>query len=172
MDDLDRKVILELEENSRKTYLEIAKKLRVSEGTVRKRVKKMLKKGILKFTVFVTTKVGFSSIVLIKTSPQTKTSSIVERIKKLKEVKEIFEVTGDVDIIIKVLCNNAEEFNEVIEKVREIPNILETRTYTILKISWFLKLEKILKELLIFKFFKLFINLSIEDLKTFKINIK
>ena len=56
--------------------------------------------------------------------------------KKIREVKEIYEVAGDADVIVKISCNNAEEFNDLIDEIRSIPNILETRTYTVLKVSY------------------------------------
>jgi Transcriptional regulators len=136
MDELDNIIISELELDGRKPFTEIAKKLNLSEGTIRKRVEKLVKEGKIKFTVIITTKIGFSAIVMIKTSPQMKTSSIVESIKKIKEVKEVYEVAGDADIIVRISCNNAEEFNEIIDEIRSIPNVLETKTYTILKISY------------------------------------
>lgn len=136
MDEIDNLIIRELEIDGRKPYTDIAKKLGLSEGTVRKRVEKLVEEGKIKFTAVITAKTGFSALVLIKTAPQTKTSAIVESIKKIKEVKEIYEVAGDADIIVKISCNNAEEFNEIIDEIRSIPNILETRTYAVLKISY------------------------------------
>lgn len=136
MDEIDNLIIRELEADGRKPYTEIAKKLGLSEGTVRKRVEKLVNEGKIKFTVIITAKTGFSAIVLIKTSPQAKTSAIVDSMKKIREVKEIYEVAGDADVIVKISCNNAEEFNDLIDEIRSIPNILETRTYTVLKVSY------------------------------------
>ncbi len=48
IDDLDRKIILDLQEDARKSYKEIAVKHAISEGTVKNRVTRLLQRGVLK----------------------------------------------------------------------------------------------------------------------------
>ena len=48
IDALDRKIILELQEDARRPYKEIAGKLNVSEGTIKNRVTRLINRGILK----------------------------------------------------------------------------------------------------------------------------
>jgi len=48
LDKLDRDIIDELQDDGRKPYNEIANKLNVSEGTIRKRVRKLTDMGVLK----------------------------------------------------------------------------------------------------------------------------
>ena len=52
MDETDYNIIDILRENSRETNMEIARKLNVSEGTIRKRIMNMVNNGIIrKFTI-------------------------------------------------------------------------------------------------------------------------
>lgn len=44
MDDLDRKIVIEIEKNGRTSYKDIAKKLKVSDGAIRFRTRKMIQK--------------------------------------------------------------------------------------------------------------------------------
>ncbi|MCK5202246.1 MAG: AsnC family transcriptional regulator, partial [Desulfobacterales bacterium] len=48
IDDLDRKIILALQKDARRPYKDIAKMLRVSEGTIKNRVTRLIGRGILK----------------------------------------------------------------------------------------------------------------------------
>ena len=48
LDMLDRDIINELQDNGRRPFSEIASKLKVSEGTVRKRVKKLMDMDVFK----------------------------------------------------------------------------------------------------------------------------
>jgi len=48
LDMLDRDIINELQDDGRRPYSEIASKLKVSEGTVRKRVKKLMDMDVFK----------------------------------------------------------------------------------------------------------------------------
>ncbi len=133
---IEQKILDELRENSRKSNVEIAKKLKISEGTVRKRIQKLVKKGIIrKFTIEISTKTGFSAIVLIKCKPQINTSKIVESIKEIKDVESVFETAGEYDVIINIVTTSAESYNTIIERVRRVEGILNTETLTILKKS-------------------------------------
>ncbi|MFP3190692.1 MAG: AsnC family transcriptional regulator, partial [Thermoproteota archaeon] len=53
MDEIDNLIIRELESDGRKPYTVISKKLGFSEGTVRKRVERLVNEGIIKFTVVI-----------------------------------------------------------------------------------------------------------------------
>ena len=46
---------------------------------------------------------------------------------------EVFEVTGDQDIIAIVDVESSQHLNDIIERVRRYDNILSTRTRLILK---------------------------------------
>ena len=134
--ELDKKIIGELKSNSRATNVQIAKKLGVSEGTIRKRVNNLVKnKTIRRFTVDVTTKTGFSAIVLLKSKTHIKTFEIVDKLKKIKDIKNIYETAGEYDIILEIVTESAEMFNNIIETVRYVEGIEDTETLAILKIS-------------------------------------
>ena len=61
LDDKDKRILNLLQENSRLSYTEIANELKISEATVRYRVKKLTDAGIIsKFTVLLDPrKIGF-----------------------------------------------------------------------------------------------------------------
>jgi len=53
IDNLDRLIIEELRKNGRESYKKIAKKLKVSDGTIRFRVNRMVKAHIIKISALV-----------------------------------------------------------------------------------------------------------------------
>lgn len=130
MDELDKQILLELEKNAREPFLQIAKKLKVSEGTIRKRVSDMSKQGIIrKFTVEISGNV--SAIIGIQTNPHVKTREIVKKLKDLK-VNRIFELTGRFDILCYLSSYSLENVNVIIEEIRAIEGINHTETFTVL----------------------------------------
>lgn len=136
MVELDRKILKELEKNSRATNIQLARKLKVSEGTVRQRIQKLVKKGVIKrFTIDIAPVTGFSAFVLIKTDPQVRTGLIVNKIKKIEDVKRIYEVAGDFDVIVEIFTASAERFNNKIEKIRTLNGVLKTESLVVLKVS-------------------------------------
>lgn len=71
--------------------------------------------------------VGF---VLVTTMPG-KEHEIYLTMKKIPEVKEIYPVFGDYDIIAKIDAKDIETLgNVVVGKIRSIPGIAETKTLT------------------------------------------
>ncbi|MCK4521024.1 MAG: Lrp/AsnC family transcriptional regulator [Nanoarchaeota archaeon] len=131
MDKIDAKIIEALKKNSRTPFLQIAKSLDVSEGTVRNRVNDMVKEGVIKkFTVV--TEGEIFVIVGLETETRTETKKIVSRLKNFG-IGEIFEVTGRFDIICKVSSSKMDDMNNTIELVRSIPGVAHTETFTVLK---------------------------------------
>jgi Lrp/AsnC family transcriptional regulator of lysine biosynthesis len=136
MDELDFRILDELKKNAKQGNVEIAKKLGVSEGTVRKRIKEMEEGGVIKrYTVMMNTSTGFSAFVLIRSRPNVQTSAVVQRIRKVKGVETVYETSGEWDVILRVSCGSAEEFNNVIEKIRAVQGVVETRSLVVLKIT-------------------------------------
>ncbi|MEM1574686.1 MAG: AsnC family transcriptional regulator [Nitrososphaerota archaeon] len=124
MDEIDNKILEILKENPREKYVKIAKKIGLSEGTVRRRIKKMLENGIIKrFTIELSLET--EGIVLVKTNP-LKTKEIIEKIKKVSE--RIFEVSGDYDIAVLIQANTIDELNKKVDYIRGISGVLNTNT--------------------------------------------
>ena len=135
MRNLNKKIIKELKGNSRQTNIQLAKKLKVSEGTIRQRIQKIIKKGIIKkFTIELSTLSGFSAFVLVKSNPQVQTKKIIKKIQKIEDVKNIYETTGEYDIILQIITTSANQFNNIIEKIRTVEGIKETKSLTLLDI--------------------------------------
>lgn len=137
MDKLDNKIIKILERNGRATNTEIAGKIKVSEGTVRKRISSLLKKEIIKrFTIDLRTKSGFIALVLINTEPNAYLQKIIKKIKLLEGIKKISELAGGFDLVVEIQIESAEKFNSVIDSIRTIPKIKNTESLIVLKTTF------------------------------------
>ena len=133
IDNLDKRILEIMKKDSRCPYVEIADKLGVSEGTVRSRVHKMTEDGIIRgFTINIISK-NVKALVEVKIDVNTDTEAIAKELSKYDGVTEVFEVTGDQDIIAIVDVESSQSLNEIIERVRRYDNVLSTRTRLILK---------------------------------------
>jgi DNA-binding Lrp family transcriptional regulator len=134
MDSVDERILSILRRNGRTPFLEIAKKINISEGTVRKRVKDMQKTNIIeKFTIETRTETDFRSVICIKLKSNVSAKKVVEKLKATEyEINHIFEVAGDYDIICVGETHSHKEMNELLEKIRELPEIYETKSYVVL----------------------------------------
>lgn len=131
MDVLDKSIIQKLLADSRTPFISIAKDLNVSEGTIRQRVSKLIKKGVIKkFTVELST--FTTAMVEIITSSSVPTQKISEKIKRLG-VSRVFEVTGRFTIVAIVQADDLQKLNAVLESIRAIEGVIQTETFPVLK---------------------------------------
>lgn len=131
MDAIDHKIMQMLKEDARMPFLQIAKKLKVSEGTIRKRVAKLIQEGVIKkFTI---TSAGEATVIIeVATHSGRPTQQIASQIKKLN-VDEIYEVAGRYSIFVTVKRNSLNEVNDIVEAIRALPGVIQTETFPVLK---------------------------------------
>ena len=133
MDDLDEHIIEVLRKDSRCPFVEIAEQLKVSEGTIRSRVRKMTDDGVIKGFTIKTSSRNVKAMVEICVDVNTDTDEVARMLAAYDGVTEVYEVTGDQDIIAIVDVESSQQLNDIIESVRRHDNILSTRTRLILK---------------------------------------
>ncbi len=133
-DKVDEKIIEYLKENSRESFVDIGKKLKLSESAVRRRVKNLLdSKTIKKFTLELGEENATSAIVLVSVDSATDTSKVSIKLTKLEGVKTVYEITGQYDITVIISAAKIAEINNSIDSLRKIPGVVYTNTVIILK---------------------------------------
>ena len=133
-DKTDEKILEFLQKDSRESFVEIGKKLKMSESAVRRRVKNMVDNGTIeKFTVQVGEANSTSAIVLISVDSPVDTAKVSTKLTKLSDVKTVYEITGQYDISVIVRAQNITEINKCIDDLRKIPGVIDTNTVIILK---------------------------------------
>jgi len=133
-DKTDEKILEFLQKDSRESFVEIGKKLKMSESAVRRRVKNMVDNGTIeKFTVQVGEANSTSAIVLISVDSSVDTAKVSTKLTKLSDVKTVYEITGQYDISVIIRAQNITEINKCIDDLRKIPGVIDTNTVIILK---------------------------------------
>lgn len=130
IDEIDRKIISILRENARASFVEIASKIGVSEGTIRFRVKKLLENKIIKKFTIETEDV--KAIVLVNTKTNIFTTSVANEIRNLG-IDTVYEVSGSFDIVCFIRTDKISQVDEIIEKIRSIKGVVSTQTLMVLK---------------------------------------
>jgi len=133
-DKVDEKIIEYLRENSRESFVDVGKKLKLSESAVRRRVKNLVDSGVIKkFTLELGEENVTSAIVLVSVDSATDTSKVSMRLAKLEGVKTVYEITGQYDITTIISASNISEINTSIDALRKIPGVIDTNTVIILR---------------------------------------
>ncbi len=130
MDSIDNKILELLRQNSRTSNSDIAEKIGLTEGTVRNRIKRLVKTNVIKKFTIETRPVQREAIVLIRT--QTRGSK--ETLRKIrKHVDRLFETAGEYDVAAYVTADDLATINGIVDKLRTVEGI--NSTVTLLKIA-------------------------------------
>ncbi len=133
-DKVDERIIEYLKENARESFVDIGKKLKLSESAVRRRVKNLLGSGVIKkFTLELGEENATSAIVLVSVDSATDTSKVSLKLTKLEGVKTVYEITGQYDITVIISAATIAEINNSIDALRKITGVVDTNTVIILK---------------------------------------
>jgi DNA-binding Lrp family transcriptional regulator len=133
-DKVDERIIGYLKEDSRESFVDIGKKLKLSESAVRRRVKNLIdSKTINKFTIELGEENVTSAIVLVSVDSATDTSKVSLKLAKLDGVKTVYEITGQYDITTIMSASSIAEINNSIDALRKITGVVDTNTVIILR---------------------------------------
>ncbi|MFX1409480.1 MAG: Lrp/AsnC family transcriptional regulator [Promethearchaeota archaeon] len=126
LDLLDQKILEELKKNSRISFNDISKKIDKTEATVRRRVKKLLDDDVIKrFTIEYTIDTKPKVSATVKIIPDFKNiKEILRELTNVDEISNIWRLSGDCGLLLKVDIPSIEEFNPLIEeKISQIQGI-------------------------------------------------
>lgn len=134
IDNLDRAILRALQADAKQPYLEIARQLEVSGGTVHQRVNRLRELGIItgsKISVD-RRKLGLDVTVLIGlhlTSAKAM-NKVLAQLKKFPEVLEAYYTTGNYSLILKVCVASIEDYHQfLIKKLQAIDEVQSTESF-------------------------------------------
>ena len=134
LNSIDEKIIKILKNDSRKSFVEIANDIGMSESAVRRRVKNLQDIGVIKkFTIDLGPSNKTSAITLISVSSTADTSNVSKRLLGLKGVEVVYEITGQFDIATIIIAPTILEINSYIDEIRKIDGVSDTNTVIILR---------------------------------------
>lgn len=127
LDLIDLKILEELKKDGRMSYNDISKAVDRTEATVRRRVKSMVKEGVIKnFTIdYAVNNSKEVTRATIKIEPDFKQmKSILSQLKEIDEITDIWRLSGECGLFIKIEIPTIEDFNPLIEgKISTIDGI-------------------------------------------------
>ena len=132
IDDVDKKILHFLIENTRMPFTEIAKKMDVSAGTIHVRVKKMEDAGIIQGSTLIVdySRMGYDFIayVGIMLTKSNKIQGVLEQLKNIPNVTVASVVSGKYNIFCKVRAKDTKDAKDVIYRIDEIEHVLRTES--------------------------------------------
>ncbi len=150
LDDLDKKILSMISQDSNISYSDLADKVDVSRNTVYRRVKDLKSSGIIKGDFINNTTVDISKFekldistllfaVKLDISSLEKTSEFLEN---RNEVKLVLETLGEYDIIAILVCEKGKERNLISELREDLnKNEIKVEDYSVFLASSLKKLD-------------------------------
>ena len=135
LDDIDRKLLNDLQLDCKQTHKELSLKLNLSVTAVYERIKKLERAGVIqRYVALVNTEkvelgfVVFCHVRLEKHAKEAITHFEAEA-AKLSEVLECFHVSGEYDYLLKVIVKDMEHFrNFMVHKLTTLQYIGSTQS--------------------------------------------
>jgi len=136
MDEIDKKIITQLQANGRTSLEELAKITGFTSMGTKKRLEKLVEKGTIKISALINpTSLGFhSAIVMLEMESAQAMQNLLDRFKDCPRVIQIFKTMGGYNLIAVVVAENSETLESIsMEKcsLRNSPGIRRSEFYPI-----------------------------------------
>ena len=137
LDDVNLKILDMLSRDSSTPFVEIAKQIGISDATVHIRVRRLTAAGIIsKFTISANNNLlGYDHLAFMGINVEPGSAEeVTVNLTNIDEVLEIHEMHGRFDLLLKIRAKDLNQMREiVVNKIRKLPNIIETELMTVLK---------------------------------------
>jgi DNA-binding Lrp family transcriptional regulator len=135
MDDLDHKLLTLLRSDARRSIASLAAELDTSRATVRARLDKLVRTGVVGgFTIVVrdpSQQNEVRAIMLIAVEGKV-ADKVMRRMHGFPEVRRLHSTNGRWDIVAEVATDTLATFDRLINRIREIDGITSTETSILL----------------------------------------
>lgn len=135
IDRTDIRILCELRDNARMSNSQIAKKLNVTEATVRRRIKNLIEKGIImRFSIHIDYRLIENTVkayIHVKTVTD-KLDKVVQHLTNHNRVVAVYRVTGEYDLLVVALFVGMTELQEFIDTFLKMDGIRETDTQIVM----------------------------------------
>ena len=136
MDNIDKKILIELQKSGRESASNIAEKINVSVPTITERIRKLEESGVIVGfqAVIDSSKIGFdvSAIITIISGSSQYYKKVTIEAEKTPEVVKCFSTTGNGSHTLLVTTKNSNTLEELLRKIQSWPGVNRTETQIIL----------------------------------------
>ncbi len=137
IDGLDLQILELLQADSRKPFLEIARELKVSGGTIHSRVNQLREDGVIQGSKVVIDydRLGYSvtAFIGITLAKAGSFKKIQRALRSIPEIVEVHYTTGNYSLFAKIVVKNMNKLYKLLtEKLQALGEIQSTETFIIL----------------------------------------
>ncbi len=137
LDDVNKAIVEELQQDGRRTYGSIAAAVGLSEAAVRQRVQKLRDAGVMQIVAVTDPlQVGFRSQAMVGIRADGDARTVADRLAAIDDIDYVVMVTGSYDILVELVCEDEDRLLELINGViRQTPGVRDTEIFMYLKLK-------------------------------------
>mgnify|MGYP001241154518 FL=1 len=117
VDTLDRAILSVLRDSARAAYVDIAKKVGVTERTVRTRMRRMEEEGVIRGYTVREAGIGLTALIRLKVGPGTEIGTLAGEFAGWSGVECVFEISGDADLVAVVHVDDTVALRDMLDKM-------------------------------------------------------
>jgi Lrp/AsnC family transcriptional regulator, regulator for asnA, asnC and gidA len=136
LDELDKRIIEQLQQDGRRPYTQIGPAVGLSEAAVRQRVQRLIDSGVMQIVGVTDPRmVGFGRQAMIGLTVEGDTRKIADAVAALDEVVYVVLTAGSLDVLVEVVVEDDEHLLDLLNnKIRSIDGVRDTETFMYLRI--------------------------------------
>jgi Lrp/AsnC family transcriptional regulator, regulator for asnA, asnC and gidA len=137
LDDFDRRIIAQLQEDGRRSYTELARSIGMSEAGVRQRVRRLRDAQVMDIVAVTDPlKMGFRMMAMVGLRLSGDVQRVAEALGNIPEVEYVVVTAGSYDLLVEVVCQDEQHLLSLLNKqIRAIPGVLTTESFIYLQIN-------------------------------------
>jgi Lrp/AsnC family transcriptional regulator for asnA, asnC and gidA len=136
LDDVDKRIIEQLQQDGRRPYTQIAPAVGLSEAAVRQRVQRLIDSGVMQIVGVTDPRmIGFGRQAMIGLTVEGDTRKVADAVAELQEVVYVVLTAGSLDVLVEVVVEDDEHLLDLLNnKIRAIDGVRDTETFLYLRI--------------------------------------
>lgn len=136
LDHTDLRILEILQEDGRRPYAAIARQLGLAEATVRHRVERLVRRGLVQIVAAADPLQLGLQLAEVGIRVRGRIEETIEALRRVPEVDYIAVCTGSFDLLIEVVFVDHEHLLRLLsEHVREAPGVDQVEVFTILRVA-------------------------------------
>ena len=135
VDGTDKQILELLQEDGKMTIREVAEQTKMSQTAIRSRIQKLEENLIKKYMAIIDCrKLGYREMVMasLRVNSRRPLEQIKEEIEHMNQIKYAYVITGDYPIFIMAKCLDHSDSMNLIENLRNLPEVEEVKTQLVL----------------------------------------
>ena len=136
LDDADKRIIEQLQQDGRRPYTQMAPAVGLSEAAVRQRVQRLIDAGVMQIVGVTDPRtLGFGRQAMIGLTVEGDARVVADAVAAMSEVVYVVLTTGSFDVLVEVVVEDDEHLLELInDRIRAVAGVRTTETFTYLRI--------------------------------------